>query len=171
VTTDPAEVLDRAPIRGERLKHRDAVRLKQRWRETFATPLYQAEGARSIGSHDWHVFSHGYSRHTAGAEALTLYEQQVSTNLLVILDPDLVVLAGDFDAVPHAAPGHDVYVCDAELNWTMVFTHEPKLGPTSRERIRSNGWREQSRFRRRSSPSANSWSPDGRPCGAPALHL
>lgn len=124
-----AEVLDRAPIRGERLKHRDAVRMKQRWRETFATPLYQAEGVWSIGSHDWHVFSYRYSRHTAGAEALKLYGKQAPTNLLVILDPDFLVLAGDFDAVPHAAPGHDVYVCDAGMTWTMVFTHESELGP------------------------------------------
>ena len=129
MTADPAEVLDRAPIRGERLKHRDAVRLKQRWRETFATPLYETEGTWSTGSHDWHVFSYRYSRHAAGAEALKLYEKQVPTNLLVILDPDLLVIAGDFDAMPHAAPGHDVYVCDAEMTWTMVFTHEPDLGP------------------------------------------
>ncbi len=129
MTADPAEVLDRAPIRAERLKHRDAVRLKQRWRETFATPLYQAEGAWSIGHHDWHVFSYRYSRHTAGAEAVKLYDQQVPTNLLVMLDPDLLAITGDFDAMPHAGPGHDVYVCDSEMTWTMVFTHEPDLGP------------------------------------------
>ena len=130
MSADLVDVFDRPPLRGQWLTHRDVRRLKERWRKAFAAPLHQATGAWSLGQHDWHVFSHGYSVHEAqGIDAIRQYDSQVPTDLIVLWDHDFVAFQGDFALMPHARVGHDVYVFDEELTWTMAFTHELELGP------------------------------------------
>jgi hypothetical protein len=46
-----------------------------------------------------------------------------------MLDNGFIVFIADFDAVPHPVRPYDVYVCDREMTWTMVFTHEGEIGP------------------------------------------
>ena len=130
VPADPVELLDPPPSRIEPLTHREALRLRQQWRENFSVRLYEAEGRWLIGEHDWHVFTYRYSRYIAeGSDAVALYKDQAATDLVVMFDNGSEVCLADFDVAPRPNRSYDLYVCDREMTWTMVFTHEDELGP------------------------------------------
>jgi hypothetical protein len=127
---DQIDLLHPSPSRVESLTRREAMRLRQQWRETFSTPLYDAEGRWSIGEHDWHVFTYRYSRYIAeGSDAMAVYKHQMSTDLVVMFDNAFEVCLADFNVAPRPVRPYDVYVCDREMTWTTVFTHEDELGP------------------------------------------
>lgn len=94
------------------------------WLEAFGADRHGANAKAYL----WHIFSGARYPSLSGAEAISVYEQQIA--------PEYVVLANDrklaftTDVLPQESSLMDFYVFPPNLAWTMAFTHEAGwLGP------------------------------------------
>jgi hypothetical protein len=101
-----------------------ATDLASQWLEIFGK---KRQGANAK-AYMWHIFSAGRYPCLEGAEAETVFKEQVAPEYVVLSNSrDLAFVT---DALPESCSLSDFLVFPPNFAWTMAFTHEAGwLGP------------------------------------------
>lgn len=108
-------------------------RVKQRWREYYARILKNQTGSWQIDGKDWHVFTHNYTQHFTGAQAIEEYLIQRDKIIYITQEyegePGISYLC-EVESLPTWPIGlySDFYIFPESYSWTIVFTHEHDSG-------------------------------------------
>ncbi len=112
------------------MRENELWKLLQEWREIYCKPIHERTGKWSYGKRTWHTFSHGFYPHQRRRGALQRYQEQDSSDLLVL--PDEVHSIGFFCAsaepIDFSPLRGDVCIVPRSFEWTMVFTHHQHEG-------------------------------------------
>jgi hypothetical protein len=106
-----------------------------RWCDVFAPEVHRSTGFRVHRGIRWHAFSHDFSPHDSGDEALRLYRARPATDLVIVDEHARTGLCFTApDPIDFTSCRPDLYVFPRTELWTMVFTHEQAsgLGPCFR---------------------------------------
>jgi hypothetical protein len=115
----------------EKLTREETAALQGQWRRAFAEPVKRKTGEWVHHGFDWHAFSYGLVFAESGDAAFNLYRSEAGPQLLVLPHMDAERGYSCSPAAPPDLSGKciDAYISDPDFRWTMVFTHEPELGP------------------------------------------
>src|SRR6186713_2005377 len=106
------------------LPFEETIHLQQLWRETFALRVHDATGKWTHLQFDWHAFSYEFVYCLERDKALSAYESQVVSEVLVLPSMDEGLACRCKTSTRPILDGLDAYICDPDFGWTMVFTHE-----------------------------------------------
>ncbi len=101
--------------------------LRREWWNTFALGYRVPPGGLF-----WHVFTYQHSIYTQGKSALRLYNEESPAGFIVFPNPrcDSTCYYCKAEKMPDLREYRDdLFVCNRDFDWTMVYTHEAGLGP------------------------------------------
>ncbi len=124
----------------EVLSMKEKWRIQQAWREKFAKEVKSSTGKWIFRGFDWHAFSYEFTPCLRGARAEEVFNQKSADKcFLVTSHRDIPAYlcnkgeglnAGIFIELLSSLPGLiDFYIFPIDYKWTMVFVHEPNMGP------------------------------------------
>ncbi|MBE7558869.1 DUF4275 family protein [bacterium] len=117
--------------------------MRLHWRRVFAAHNLRAKGKWVHGDFAWHIFSHGHARCLRGARAEEEYTRLKNAEEYYVFVGEVALgvlkCLGRLPSVEKARTfiagagiPIDMYITQANFEWTMVFTHEQQsmgLGP------------------------------------------
>jgi hypothetical protein len=101
------------------------------WRSSFASEVESETGRATHLGYEWHAFSYGFSRASEGQSAVqAAMEHSPSEYLVLSAWTDVQFGFRCQGPLPDlGAMRVDTIIVDADMSWTLVFTHEPGVGP------------------------------------------
>jgi hypothetical protein len=123
------DVIEGCGGRVETLANKERWDWIQRWREVFATGIYESTGHWKLGQFEWEIFV-TQVRAMNGPRASLAYAVEQSLDFIVCPEsPDIpAVHLFDADLPDFRSMNKDMYVWPSDLAWTMAFTHEESIG-------------------------------------------
>ncbi len=110
----------------------EASRWFSSWCEVFLEAVKRKTGSYRYRSYHWHAFSYGLVPAHQGHRAFEAFDIVRDTPLLLVPESwqaSCGVKLANPNSADFSEVADDVYVFPESLEWTMVFTHEPNIGP------------------------------------------
>ena len=108
------------------------------WRLAFASEVEAETGRATHLGYEWHAFSYGFSRASEGKVAVEAAMEHSPCEYLVLSAWTGVQFGFRCQGTltDLRAIRVDMIIVDTDTTWTLVFTHEPGIGPFYASRAR-----------------------------------
>jgi hypothetical protein len=124
----------------EAVSAKEKWKIQQTWRERFAEGVKSKTGKWVFKNSDWHAFSFNFTPCLRGARAEEAFKQKLANRFFLIASHHNIpayicskeggLNAEIFTELLSNAPDlGDLYILPVDYEWTMVFVHEPNMGP------------------------------------------